>query len=674
MVKRNINVVKKAQQDISKALKFCQEAIGDLNGRAGVLHRKIEKANEWEEKQRSCQVEEVALAQCQGELARIMDELQGLQEQQELLQNQKGQLDDKSKGRKDALNALLGEELYQELQKFSPVVSLLPEENLKAKRFKLKEELAHLNQGREIIESRIKTYREEWEKFNRRLEEYKIHVAEEAKFPLDGEVQLKNLHNDLRKCKELVNGNRHSSEQASSLWKTSCIRREERERLYKEKYALVHAFMEDLSLVKDRLAKETVEVEEGLALTEKSYRQLQQQVIRWQELCIRMETSNGKFEFLAENVHGGPLKGEESNSFPYESVAMVTKLLEALEKSYEQLARSKQAVEQARSSFEKFCHQSNFQNEKMRQNILNGIRQKQEYQELVTWERNLRQRIQAANRVAEQNMQAYNEDIKHFINQLHLHLLTICDEMGMIQKMTGVKVADHYKCIYEIKTPVWEEAAAKGKLLEHLEWITEQLTADSFKLEDGMEDSKRIRKNIEHWLSPSYLFTRISPNKNFTVGVRKVSNDNRISNYPIDWAISNSWSGGEKWSKNMALFLGIQSYLVEKRQPIKQGRGNTRTVVLDNPFGQASSDHVLEPVFFIAEKLGFQVIALTALAEGKFLKDYFPIIYSCRLRQAVGGETSVMNKELHVNHAFFQDRSPQTLARIGQVKQMELLS
>ena len=70
-----------------------------------------------------------------------------------------------------------------------------------------------------------------------------------------------------------------------------------------------------------------------------------------------------------------------------------------------------------------------------------------------------------------------------------------------------------------------------------------------------------------------------------------------------------------------------------------------RTVIVDNPFGKASSDHVLNPVFYIAEQLGFQMIALTAHVEGKFLRDYFPVIYSCRLRNAAGGEKQIMTKE-----------------------------
>ena len=71
-----------------------------------------------------------------------------------------------------------------------------------------------------------------------------------------------------------------------------------------------------------------------------------------------------------------------------------------------------------------------------------------------------------------------------------------------------------------------------------------------------------------------------------------------------------------------------------------------RAVILDNPFGKASSDHVLSPVFFVAEQLGFQIIALTAHAEGKFLQDYFPVIYSCRLRASTDTNKKVMTKEI----------------------------
>ena len=64
----------------------------------------------------------------------------------------------------------------------------------------------------------------------------------------------------------------------------------------------------------------------------------------------------------------------------------------------------------------------------------------------------------------------------------------------------------------------------------------------------------------------------------------------------------------------MTLFLGILNYLAEKRGHVPKGKRNHRVVICDNPFGKASSDHVLGPVFHIAKQLGFQMIALTAHA------------------------------------------------------------
>lgn len=123
----------------------------------------------------------------------------------------------------------------------------------------------------------------------------------------------------------------------------------------------------------------------------------------------------------------------------------------------------------------------------------------------------------------------------------------------------------------------------------------------------------------------------------------------------------------------MTLFLGILNYLAEKRTQITSTHKRYRTVIVDNPFGKASSDHVLSPVFFIAEQLGFQIIALTAHAEGKFIRTYFPIVYSCRLREANNGSSQIMTKEREIKKAFFKDSDPQTLLRFGQLEQLSLM-
>ncbi|GAY76193.1 centromere protein F [Sporolactobacillus inulinus] len=66
------------------------------------------------------------------------------------------------------------------------------------------------------------------------------------------------------------------------------------------------------------------------------------------------------------------------------------------------------------------------------------------------------------------------------------------------------------------------------------------------------------------------------------------------------------------------------------------------------------------------------MIALTALAEGKFLQDYFPVIYSCRLRGASDSGKQVMTKEKQISKAYFEDHAPQSLERLGETEQMGL--
>ena len=110
----------------------------------------------------------------------------------------------------------------------------------------------------------------------------------------------------------------------------------------------------------------------------------------------------------------------------------------------------------------------------------------------------------------------------------------------------------------------------------------------------------------------------------------------------------------------------------EKRVPLQGKQKRHRTVIVDNPFGKASSDHVLDPVFFIADQLGFQIIALTAHAEGKFIRKYFPVIYSCRLRESARGETQIMTKNKEIRTAFFKDNDPKAMVRLGEQEQMAL--
>ncbi|QTL97559.1 hypothetical protein GM661_05965 [Iocasia frigidifontis] len=54
---------------------------------------------------------------------------------------------------------------------------------------------------------------------------------------------------------------------------------------------------------------------------------------------------------------------------------------------------------------------------------------------------------------------------------------------------------------------------------------------------------------------------------------------------------------------------------------------------LDNPFGKASASHVLDPIFEIANKLNFQIIAFAAPEIIKSeISERFPVFYPLEIK------------------------------------------
>lgn len=342
-----------------------------------------------------------------------------------------------------------------------------------------------------------------------------------------------------------------------------------------------------------------------------NYKRLKNQLEDIQNNIQNLEIKNGKYEFLLENIQGTVLTADIKQNLPYNREGTISKLI---------------------------CEMEDF------------TKNLETHKAIVDSERN------------------------QFIQYLYTYLSTLADEMRTIPKNTKVKIGDDWKEIFQIQVPSWEEEEGKEEIRKYVDWMISKLEKEEFLDEEGKEDQGKIKKAIKNWLQSKQLLNIIMGGKEIKVRCRKVTNDGKVSNMYYSWESSNQWSGGEKWSKNMAFFLGILNYVAEKKQHILPNQKRHRTVIMDNPFGKASSDHVLSPVFFIAEQLGFQFIALTAHGEGRFIRDYFPVVYSCKLRPSVEGDTSVLTKEKNINYAFFKDNDPMVIERIGEREQLSMFN
>ncbi len=308
----------------------------------------------------------------------------------------------------------------------------------------------------------------------------------------------------------------------------------------------------------------------------------------------------------------------------------------------------------------------------MRRHIVDGIRNKETYEEFLTWKQKSTDDMQKIITICESEREEHYTHIEHMISFIASHLQEICKGLVEIAAKTRIKVNAGTKQIYSVYVPEWKDSENRIAIREYLNSITDWLESAEYKDESGREDTKKIRQALEKFLRTQQILSRILGSSTIKVKCRKATSAELFADRPYSWEASNKWSGGEMWSKNMALFLGCLNYLAEKRCHIKKAAYNTRVVIADNPFGKASSDHILDPVFFIAQQLGFQIIALTAHEDGNFIRKYFPVVYSCRFANLANGKGSVLQPEKEIRTAFFEEHHPESLVRLNEYEEIGL--
>ena len=349
----------------------------------------------------------------------------------------------------------------------------------------------------------------------------------------------------------------------------------------------------------------------------------------------------------------------------------ITDCLQEAETAWERVKACRNDSDRHKADFISYCEED-VHDEKMRRSIVDGLHSKSRYEEYLDWQISSKKRLQNAISLFEEERKSHLEHMEHMLEHMVLHLRSVCDGLQELAAKTRVKVGGTTKDIIAIQLGEWDEAEARSAIRSYLNRLTTEFDSDAYRDTAGQENGKKVHETLEKRLRTQQILHLVLGNRPIKVRCRKATSGNNFSERPYPWEESNKWSGGETWSKNMALFLGCLNYLSEKRCHVRKAKYNTRVVVADNPFGKASSDHVLSPVFFIAEQLGFQIIALTAHQEGNFIRKYFPVVYSCRFADTADHKGRTLVPEQELKTAFFEEHHPESLGRLVEYDQLGL--
>lgn len=609
--------------------------------------------------------EEIHLEKVEREFNRLVEDLEEIKEQTGLLRSHENRI-------KDDL-------LYKEVKDEKAIYTTLDIVYLRDKQEQLKESLGNKQKGRSEIESLLKQNQKAYE------DNAKSFHQEKAERESSGETipsyreeyteEIDRLTEELKDIKQAL----EMTDEKVKVAKTDFDKKEQDYQSKKEDfethYETISEWINDYAKTKERLNKAKSELSEKEKYISKQTLGLERELKFILENKQQMDKKDELYGYCSPEIKEGVLDEAVRQEFMYELKVrvVVSNLLESLAQLKNNLEISRKAVEDKKLDFKLFC-QREIRDSKLRNMAIQGITQKQDYQELVMWQENIVERINHTLTILERDLLDQDQQISQFIIHLYAYLRTVATELTEIPKKTRVNTEEGWKTIYEFVIPSWQEESGKEKIRHHIYSLLDDIEGNNFLDDTGKEDVQKIKKYIKEQFKLRTLLKVVMGNDAIRVRCRKVSNISDISSQKYSWETSNKWSGGEKWSKNMALYLGILNYLAERKQNIQSEEKKVRrAVILDNPFGKASSGHVLEPVFFIAKQLGFQIIALTAHSEGDFIRRYFPIVYSCKLRSTLDQRTAIFSKEQEIKKAYFVDNDPVALSILGS-NQMSLFA
>lgn len=675
-MKKGIHQLKQAGEEVAAEGSGLAEQLDEISGKLesivldkGDLKQVMDRALELKDKDHQLIEADQALQKTEKDYVDAMASLEGLtQKMEDIIEERQKIQDDQIRYQREE-DRVRDLEIFTAVEEVEPIGTTTSIEVLREQRHELERRLMGASSNRSDLESR----RQQLEDLLKRYEHDYAQRQREADYEIEllevyYEDEADKLYDTLTEIKislKKQTSELKTKEKAVTQLSTRCqILKEKCEMAYQGLYE----FDVDVAYVENRLKIEKATLQDRDRKLKKEKAQIETYISHLRNVEQELLIKDGAYGFLVESVQPLRLSVDYFEDFDKDPERVVGQLIAALEGQYKASGKAYEKVQLKQEEVMDFCKEE-IHDLRLRDTVIKGIHHKEDYSELLVYQEKMTEIIMKIIQVAEDDKRESDLELQTFLSHLLTYIRNVSSELDMIQNKTRIEVDDAVKQIFVFDIPEWEEDEAKLALRDYIDETIEYYEKES--LHEDVDEAA-LRKQVEERLSVKNLLQVVMGEASIKIKCRKVTNDMKINKAPMVWESSNKWSGGEKWSKNMTLFLSILNYLAEKKQHLSAYQKRQRSVILDNPFGKASSDHVLKPVFMIADKLGFQIIALTAHAEGKFISEYFPVVYSCRLRATKDKSKQLMTNERTLNYAYLKEHSPMTIMRMTEVEQLNL--
>lgn len=164
-------------------------------------------------------------------------------------------------------------------------------------------------------------------------------------------------------------------------------------------------------------------------------------------------------------------------------------------------------------------------------------------------------------------------------------------------------------------------------------------------------DSSAINRALNDTVSDANLLRRYCGKQSISMEAYKIDQNPKNSGYR-DWNNRSDSSGAERFVVCFALILALLAYTRDSIEGIGE---QTSVVIMDNPFGEISSKHVLEPMFEIARTYRVQLICLSDISKSDVV-SCFDVLIRAVVKNSVFSKTEqLVQAQERIEHAYSRE-------------------
>jgi hypothetical protein len=263
---------------------------------------------------------------------------------------------------------------------------------------------------------------------------------------------------------------------------------------------------------------------------------------------------------------------------------------------------------------------------------------------------------------------------RDMIQQSLLHGMRFYEEIEWISDHSKVRLQGRSRPVQMLKIELALDSsdAAGLRMKEYIEECISKVREET--RQEKSEDE--VKKAIAKLMYSRELLNVYLGNSNIPVKVFKIDLNMQNSSLKTWEDAVRENSGGEKFVVYFSVLSALMAYT---RSRTLEAAGaeedkDSSVLVMDNPFGPISSEHLLNPLFEIAKKHRTQLICLSDLKQNSIL-NCFNLIYMLKVRaSAIGSNEYLKFEEIIRDESVIQndEKLEKAIFRVSENRQINL--